>query len=92
MHKLQILSNAIDEKKEPKLDLAVPVIDEMMPLAYIGVGAELCGSLHVPGEVVINGTFEGNLNASLLTIGETGLVRGYIEADNVHIYGKSVQT
>lgn len=56
--------------------------------AYIDSGVELRGTLNAPGEVIINGEFEGVLNAELLTIGETGHASGMIQASTIHVHGR----
>ena len=55
--------------------------------AYIGQGVTVRGELEVPGEVFINGIFEGTLTAIKIVIGETGQVSGNTTAEIIHVYG-----
>lgn len=46
------------------------MIDDNNPSVFIGYGTLIKGSIEVPGEIIINGTFEGDLKAKQLTVGE----------------------
>lgn len=48
---------------------------------------EIDGDLHCFGEVIIQGSVSGNVRGHLVTIGETGRVRGELEADDMIISG-----
>ncbi len=61
------------------------------PSVYIGVGTVIRGSMDVPGEIIINGTFEGELKASQVTVGKTGHVSGNTHAQSVAVYGRLEQ-
>lgn len=58
------------------------------PSVYIGVGTVIRGSMDVPGEIIINGTFEGELKAAQVTVGKTGHVSGNTHANAVAVYGR----
>ena len=66
----------------------IPITNASSPDVYIGLGTVMRGHLDAPGEVVVNGTFEGTLKASQLIIGKNGYVNGSSIADTVIVYGK----
>jgi len=48
----------------------------------------ITGDIKTDGEVQIDGRLEGNVTATIVTIGEHGAVNGLIKADKVNIRGK----
>jgi len=48
----------------------------------------ITGDIKTDGEVQIDGRLEGNITATIVTVGEHGAVNGLIKADKVHIRGK----
>jgi cytoskeletal protein CcmA (bactofilin family) len=44
------------------------------------------------GEIQLEGTVEGNIKSLRLTVGETGVVHGDVNADGVRVQGKIVGT
>lgn len=77
-------------KKEPVLyeNLNNKFTTENTSVVYIGFETTIRGHLDVHGEVIINGIFEGTINASQLTIEKNGHVSGQIKADKIIVYGK----
>jgi cytoskeletal protein CcmA (bactofilin family) len=55
--------------------------------AVIGPGVQFKGNLTAPRRVSIHGTFEGELRASTLMVGETGRVTGTIFVDEADVHG-----
>ncbi len=55
---------------------------------YIGNGVIAKGKLTIPGEVVINGTVEGELNANTISVLSAGVVTGKTVADTITVAGK----
>ncbi|MFQ5784798.1 MAG: polymer-forming cytoskeletal protein [Alphaproteobacteria bacterium] len=53
----------------------------------IGAGARVVGILESDGEVVIDGTVEGEIVAPRVSIGESGRVDGSIFAEQVYVAG-----
>jgi cytoskeletal protein CcmA (bactofilin family) len=54
---------------------------------YIGQGAELTGAIKASGAVVIDGSFDGEIACGHLLVGETGMVKGTVEAETADISG-----
>ena len=48
------------------------------------------GNLRTTGDVVIEGTMDGDIRAHLLTVGETATIRGEILADDIVINGRVI--
>jgi cytoskeletal protein CcmA (bactofilin family) len=48
----------------------------------------ISGNINSTGEIQIDGTFEGDIKAETLLIGETALVKGEIIADTVRVHGR----
>lgn len=92
--KNKISSNKINENSQRKQEPVLYEIFNNIPITestsdvYIGLGTVIRGHLDVPGEVIVNGTFEGTINTSQLTIEENGYVSGNIRADKIIVYGR----
>jgi cytoskeletal protein CcmA (bactofilin family) len=63
-------------------------INYQNPSVYIGMGNVIKGSIDVPGEITIDGTFEGDLKAKQLTVGKSGCVCGNTHAHTVIVHGR----
>ncbi len=50
----------------------------------------ITGNLKTTGDVVIEGTVDGDIRAHLLTVGETATIRGEIVADDIVINGRVI--
>ena len=48
------------------------------------------GNLKTTGDIVIEGTVDGDIRAHLLTVGETATIRGEIVADDIVINGRVI--
>jgi cytoskeletal protein CcmA (bactofilin family) len=48
------------------------------------------GNLRTTGDIVIEGTIDGDIRAHLLTVGETATIRGEIVADDIVINGRVI--
>lgn len=48
----------------------------------------ITGEISTDGDVQIEGRLEGNVKATVLTIGEQGVVNGNIKAGTVYVFGK----
>ena len=55
--------------------------------SYIGETMQLEGDLRTSGSIDVAGLINGNLFVSEMTVGETGSIRGSIEAMNIEING-----
>jgi len=56
--------------------------------SILGRDITITGDIKTDGEVQVDGRLDGNVIASVITIGESGSVNGTIKADRVHIRGK----
>ena len=56
--------------------------------SLIGQDVVLRGDLTTSGDIHLDGTIEGDLKTGHLTIGESGCVKGTIEADSVEVRGR----
>jgi cytoskeletal protein CcmA (bactofilin family) len=54
---------------------------------YIGQGAELTGAIKARGSIVIDGSFDGEIDCRHLLVGPTGVVKGKIEVSTADISG-----
>ena len=59
---------------------------------FIGSGVIAKGTLNIPGEAIINGTFEGELNAASINVMPAGVVTGKSVADTITVSGKINQS
>lgn len=64
------------------------ITDDSTSVVYIGSGTLIRGNLDAPSEVIVNGRFEGTLNASQVTVEKNGYLSGITIADNVIVYGR----
>lgn len=58
--------------------------------SLVAEGVVIRGDLSTGGDMHLDGILEGDLKADRLTIGETGLVTGMIEADSIEVRGRVV--
>ncbi|WP_397403196.1 polymer-forming cytoskeletal protein [Phenylobacterium sp.] len=63
-----------------------------MVASLVAEGVRLKGDLLTDGDLHLDGALEGDLRVGRLTIGETGLVAGTIQAESVEIRGRVVGT
>ncbi|HFC97219.1 MAG TPA: polymer-forming cytoskeletal protein [Thermosulfurimonas dismutans] len=63
-----------------------PPAEEMN--AYIGPGLKLEGHLVFSGQAKFEGEFEGELKGDRLIIGESGTIRGGVEASEIICFGR----
>ena len=60
--------------------------------SLVANGVRLRGDLVTDGDLHLDGALEGDLKVGRLTVGETGVVSGTIQADTVEIRGQVVGT
>ena len=58
------------------------------PPSLLSMDFDVTGDIHSDGEVQIDGTINGNINANILIIGESAQVIGEITAETVRIHGR----
>ncbi|MDO6526748.1 bactofilin family protein [Motilimonas sp. 1_MG-2023] len=57
-------------------------------LTYISENCAITGDLNLQGEVIINGTVEGNINCvGNVTLGRSGILKGVLKANEVFVSG-----
>jgi cytoskeletal protein CcmA (bactofilin family) len=59
---------------------------------FIGNGVSFKGSISVPSKAVISGTFQGELTANEVQIGQQGQITGTTTANNIEVHGKINET
>jgi len=58
----------------------------------IGADFRVKGDISCEGDIQLEGTVEGNIKSVRLTVGETGIVNGDVNAEGVRVQGKIVGT
>ena len=58
----------------------------------IGADFRVKGDISCEGDIQLEGTVDGNIKSVRLTVGETGIVNGDVNADGVRVQGKVVGT
>jgi len=56
--------------------------------SFIGSGTEFQGELNVKGTLRVEGQFDGKVNAPIVILGETGVMKGEVSAKKIIIGGK----
>ena len=56
--------------------------------SFIGPGTEFQGELKVKGTLRVEGQFDGKVNAPIVILGETGVMKGEVSAKKIIIGGK----
>ena len=60
--------------------------------SLVAEGVRIRGDLATDGDLHLDGAIEGDLKCGQLTIGETGMVGGTIQADSIEVRGRVVGT
>lgn len=55
--------------------------------SIIATDVRIIGDVMTNGEIQLDGTVEGDVRASSLTLGETGMVKGTVTADTINVKG-----
>jgi cytoskeletal protein CcmA (bactofilin family) len=58
--------------------------------SVLAADLSVTGNLKTTGDIVIEGTVDGDIRAHLLTVGETATIRGEIVADDIVINGRVI--
>ena len=58
--------------------------------SVLAADLSITGNLKTTGDIVIEGTVDGDIRAHLLTVGETATIRGEIVADDIVINGRVI--
>jgi cytoskeletal protein CcmA (bactofilin family) len=58
----------------------------------IGADFRVKGDISCEGDIQLEGTVDGNIKSVRLTVGETGIVNGDVNAEGVRVHGKIVGT
>jgi cytoskeletal protein CcmA (bactofilin family) len=82
------------EAPRPSMSSSVPVPSGASkpkpPASTLSADLLLKGNLKSTGDIVIEGTVEGDIRAHMLTVGETATVKGEIVADDVVVNGRVI--
>ena len=60
------------------------------PASVLSSDLTITGNLRTTGDIVVEGTVDGDIRAHLLTVGEGATIRGEVVADDVVINGRIV--
>lgn len=60
------------------------------PASVLAADLSITGNMKTTGDVIIEGTVDGDIRAHLLTVGETATIRGEVVADDVVINGRVI--
>jgi cytoskeletal protein CcmA (bactofilin family) len=76
---------------EPRESLASAQAPKAKPAASVlSSDLSVTGNLRTTGDIVIEGTIDGDIRAHLLTVGESATIRGEILADDIVINGRVI--
>jgi cytoskeletal protein CcmA (bactofilin family) len=78
---------------EPREPASAPVYTtpKVKPAASVlSSDLTVTGNLRTTGDIVIEGTIDGDIRAHLLTVGENAMLRGEIVADDIVIHGRVI--
>jgi cytoskeletal protein CcmA (bactofilin family) len=64
-----------------------PAQQEVSQPSAISSNLFIHGNIITPGEVRIDGTIEGDIEATKITVGEKGSITGNINADTIDVHG-----
>ena len=79
------LRQALGEQAAP-----APVSKTKSAASVLAADLMVTGNLKTTGDIVIEGTVDGDIRAHLLTVGETATIRGEIVADDIVINGRVI--
>ena len=86
-----------DKPKAPETQMTKPAMDYTPSVPRGKVAAStlsadltVVGNLRTTGDIMVEGTVEGDIRAHLLTVGETAVIRGEIVADDIVVNGRVV--
>jgi len=87
--------NPSAEAPKPSMSNSVPAPSSgatkpKPPASTLSADLVLKGNLKSTGDIVIEGTVEGDIRAHMLTVGETATVKGEIVADDVVVNGRII--
>ena len=78
--------NVFEDIKENSIGTIMPPKVKSPP-SLLSTDLFIKGNLSTSGDIQIEGSVEGNIKASLLTIGQSALIKGEITADEVVVNG-----
>ena len=84
-------SKEVPSKETSKVNARTEKTGNKSP-AIIGADVRLTGNLQTSGEVLFDGSIEGDLDCGILTIGDSAKISGNIIADTVTIHGQITGT
>ena len=80
------------ELTDSELEQSIEIIDvqsteKQIPPSIISADVKIVGQIFSEGEVQIDGNFEGDIRTKVFLVGETGIIKGEVLAQTVHIHG-----
>jgi cytoskeletal protein CcmA (bactofilin family) len=79
------ITNSEKEQSSENVNLKTSV--KHIPPSIISSDVNLVGQINSKGEVQIDGSFEGDICTKVLLVGKTGIIKGEVLAQTVHIHG-----
>ncbi|MCL4188512.1 MAG: polymer-forming cytoskeletal protein [Rhodobacteraceae bacterium] len=76
--------------QKPAMDYGAAAPKAKPPASVISADLSITGNLKTTGDILIEGSVDGDIRAHLLTVGEGATVRGEIVADDIVVNGRVV--
>lgn len=76
--------------QKPAMDYATPAPKAKPPASVLSSDLVVTGNLKTTGDILIEGSVDGDIRAHLLTVGEGATIRGEIVADDIVVNGRVI--
>ena len=76
--------------QKPALDYGAPAPKPKPPASVLSADLSITGNLKTTGDILVEGSVDGDIRAHLLTVGEGATVRGEIVADDIVVNGRVI--
>jgi len=83
-------ARALDPRDAPYAPPAATGPKVKPPASVLSADLTVTGNLRTTGDIVVEGTLDGDIRAHLLTVGESATIRGEILADDIVINGRVI--
>ncbi|MCK4713719.1 MAG: polymer-forming cytoskeletal protein [Marinosulfonomonas sp.] len=75
---------------KPAADFKAPAPKPKPPASVLSADLHIKGNLKTTGDILVEGSVDGDIRAHLLTVGEGATVKGEVMADDVVVNGRVV--
>ncbi len=76
--------------QKPAMDYSASAPKAKPPASVVSADLSITGNLKTTGDILVEGSVDGDVRAHLLTVGEGATVRGEIVADDIVVNGRVV--